>query len=207
MSTKVAPANTGGIVHLETAGSKTKIALCLLALLVCALPITAQEKADLPALRKLAQASEAEGAYPEALDYLRQIAALSTEDEPARLEARKAMCALIQRHPEALPLGEPLLRVGGDLQAPKRYYSPDPIFPDKALARRDSVLILQAVIDREGCLHDVKVLKGRGTDVDAAAKAAVEEWIFEPAQLQGKKVDIYFDITIRFLVDRGAEKG
>jgi protein TonB len=83
----------------------------------------------------------------------------------------------------------------------------DAIFTPKAsyppLARRQrigGVVILRALINENGTVQDVQVLRGVKPDLglDAAATTAVKEWRFRPATKGGVPVKVWKTITIPF---------
>ena len=45
---------------------------------------------------------------------------------------------------------------------------------------------------------EVKVLKGLPMGLDQAAAEAVKKWRFKPATLNGKPVDVYYNLTVNF---------
>jgi protein TonB len=57
---------------------------------------------------------------------------------------------------------------------------------------------VQAIVTKEGDVQDVKVLKGLPMGLDAAAAEAVKKWKFKPATLNGKPVDVYYNLTVNF---------
>jgi protein TonB len=60
------------------------------------------------------------------------------------------------------------------------------------------VVIVQAIIDKQGTVTDVKVLKPLPMGLDKAAADAVAKWKFKPATLNGKPVDVYYNLTVNF---------
>jgi protein TonB len=64
------------------------------------------------------------------------------------------------------------------------------------------VVIVQAVIDEQGRVADVQVLRGLRMGLDEAAVAAIQQWRFTPALLAGKPVKVYYNLTINFQVLR-----
>ena len=58
--------------------------------------------------------------------------------------------------------------------------------------------IVQAVIDKQGNVVDAKVLKGLPMGLDQEALRAIRQWKFEPATLNGKPVDVYYNLTVNF---------
>ena len=65
-------------------------------------------------------------------------------------------------------------------------------------ARLEGVVILRAIISREGLVQDLSVVKPLGLGLEDAAAAAVENWRFEPATLDGEPVDVIYRVTVRF---------
>ena len=94
------------------------------------------------------------------------------------------------------------MRVGGDVKAPVAVRKVDPEYTDLArTARIAGVVVLEAVIDKQGNVDRVKVLKGLPMGLDEAAKRAVREWKFKPGTMNGQPVDVIFSLTINFKLD------
>lgn len=86
----------------------------------------------------------------------------------------------------------------GDLQQSKLIYRVNPIYPD--LARRARVygdVILEAMIDEEGNVASIKVLRGHPLLNDAAV-VAVRQWKYSPTVLSGEPVPVIATITVIF---------
>jgi protein TonB len=76
-----------------------------------------------------------------------------------------------------------------------------PVYPELArLARVESDVILQAVIECNGSVGDVVVLRcsSIGFGFEDAAVNAVEQWRYEPARQDGRPVAVYFTILVDF---------
>ena len=96
----------------------------------------------------------------------------------------------------------PPYRVGGDVKAPVVITRVEPMYPEEA--RRNHVagiVIVEAVIDRNGDVGDVRVLKPLPFGLDQAAVDAVKQWKFRPGTLAGEPVDVLFNLTINFKLD------
>jgi TonB family protein len=94
------------------------------------------------------------------------------------------------------------LRVGGPVSKPVKVYAPPPVYTEEARKQRlQGVVIIEAVIDREGCISDDHILKGMPLGLSRAAVAAVEKWVFEPATLTGTPVKVWYTLTINFQVE------
>ncbi|PYQ30087.1 MAG: hypothetical protein DMF56_10210 [Acidobacteria bacterium] len=91
------------------------------------------------------------------------------------------------------------LRVGGDVKAPVVINRVEPHYPEVARkARISGIVIVECVIDKNGNVRDVKVLKPLPFGLDQAAAEAVEKWKFKPGTLNGQPVDVIFNLTVNF---------
>ena len=94
------------------------------------------------------------------------------------------------------------LRVGGDVKAPVVIKRVEPV--STRLAKRahvSGIVIMEIVVDREGHVTDVRVLKPLPMGLDGAAEEAVRHWEFRPGTLNGKPVPVIFNVTVRFKND------
>ncbi len=89
--------------------------------------------------------------------------------------------------------------VTGDVQKPIKISDVQPQYTEIARkARIQGVVILQTIIDKNGDITDVKVLKNLPMGLGDAAVTAVRQWKYEPATLNGKPVAVYFNLTVNF---------
>ena len=90
-------------------------------------------------------------------------------------------------------------RVGGDVTAPKVVKRVEPQYPeDYRKARISGIVIVEAMISEQGAVENVRLLKSRAPELDAAAMDAVKQWTFEPATSDGKPVPVIFNLTVNF---------
>ncbi len=103
--------------------------------------------------------------------------------------------------PEGPPPSEPEgpIQVGGDVKPPEKITAPQPQYTEIARkARIQGVVIVQAIIDKQGNVTNVKVLKGLPMGLEEAAVDAIKQWKFRPATLNGKPVTVYYNLTVNF---------
>ncbi|HEX5720762.1 MAG TPA: TonB family protein [Thermoanaerobaculia bacterium] len=55
--------------------------------------------------------------------------------------------------------------------------------------------MLDAVIDEDGCVRDIRICKGGEEGFDRAVREAISRWVFEPATVDGKPISVYYTIT------------
>jgi protein TonB len=92
-----------------------------------------------------------------------------------------------------------ILRVGGKVQRPTAISQPQPLYPELARrTRMQGTVILEAVINRDGLVEDIRVLKPLGYGLTESAIEAVRKWRFSPATLDGNPVAVYYTLTVNF---------
>jgi TonB family protein len=83
----------------------------------------------------------------------------------------------------------------------------NPVYPEEALAlKARGTVILQALIDDQGTVSRVKVLKTTGAaatlpSLARSALQALKQWTYEPATRNGRPASVYFTVTIEFAPD------
>lgn len=102
-----------------------------------------------------------------------------------------------------IPAWQPsVLRVGGDVKAPVLISRVEPVYSEVARkAGISGIVICEVVIDRTGVPGAIRVLKPLPFGLDQAAVDAVKHWRFEPGTLNGKPVDVIFNVTVNFKLD------
>lgn len=88
---------------------------------------------------------------------------------------------------------------------PQPVFQQKPRYPD--LARRAGIegqTVVKALVDIDGSVMDVQVLKSSGNQMlDEAALAAARQWKFSPAKQRDKFVRVYVSIPINFRLVEG----
>jgi protein TonB len=90
------------------------------------------------------------------------------------------------------------LPVGGDVKVAKLISSVAPVYP--ILAKNQHVsgnVVIDALIDETGHVTTVKVISGPAL-LHQAAMAAVRQWKYQPASLDGKPVSMHLSVTLQF---------
>ncbi len=94
-----------------------------------------------------------------------------------------------------------VFRLGGPATAPVIIDDVKPQYPRLALAARlEGVVILEALIGRDGNVRDVKVLRGMSMGLTEAAVAAVKQRRYKPGLLNGEPVEFALTVTVQFKV-------
>jgi len=90
--------------------------------------------------------------------------------------------------------------VGGGVKAPVAIYQPLPAYTEEARkARAEGVVLIQAVIRRDGSVDSFKVLRGLGYGLDESAiNTIATKWRFKPGTLSGTPVDVQANIEVSF---------
>ena len=96
------------------------------------------------------------------------------------------------------------LKVEGDVKPPKVVNKVDPQYPASARdAKIEGNVAVKIVIDERGRVRNPTIAESSGNaDLDKSAMDTVAQWTFQPATLNGKPVEVYFTITIRFALDK-----
>jgi TonB family protein len=103
--------------------------------------------------------------------------------------------------PQPHVAGEPY-RVGGDVARPEKVSGEAPAYTEEArTARVQGVVVLEAIIDENGDIAKIRVLKQLPLGLDKAALAAVSTWKFKPATLDGVPVKVYYTLTVNFQME------
>jgi len=73
-----------------------------------------------------------------------------------------------------------------------------PVYPDQALRTgMQGIVVLQALISREGLVEDLKLMGG-SLILGEAAVAAVRQWHYQPYFLNGRPVETQTQVTVEF---------
>jgi protein TonB len=101
--------------------------------------------------------------------------------------------------PPPPPVRRDPVRVGGQIQEPKLLKRVEPIYPPVAVsAHVQGVVILEAIVDREGVVEEVRVLRSANSLLDRAAIDAVRQWQYSPVILNGRPERFILTVVLSF---------
>ena len=83
---------------------------------------------------------------------------------------------------------------------PRYHNNPLPVYPIVARRRgHQGTVFLEVLVDRNGNVKDLRVLKSSGyATLDDAALASVKSWIFEPGMKGSQPVEMWVRLPVRF---------
>lgn len=90
--------------------------------------------------------------------------------------------------------------VGNGVKPPIAIFQPLPAYTEEARkARAEGIVLIQAVIRRDGTVDSFKVLRGLGYGLDESAiNTIATKWRFKPGTLNGMPVDVQANIEVSF---------
>lgn len=101
--------------------------------------------------------------------------------------------------PPPPPVPDAPLRVGGDVKAPVAIERGDANYTETARrAKITGVVVVEAIIDKQGNVDHVKVIKGLPMGLSEEAATAVRKWKFRPGTMNGEPVATIFNLTVNF---------
>ena len=88
---------------------------------------------------------------------------------------------------------------GVDIDEPTIIYKVEPRYTQPAIQGRvQGAVILDLIIDTEGRVESVKVLRGLALGLTKSAVDAVEQWRFEASTYNQKPVRVRYILTVHF---------
>lgn len=121
---------------------------------------------------------------------------------PIELPADELALAIPETAPP-LPAPPPVasgpIRVGGRVAPPERIAFVRPRYTELARkSRTQGFVTLETVIDRDGQVTRIQVLKSLPFGLTEEAVRAVSEWRFEPSTLNGEPISVIYVVTVHF---------
>jgi TonB family protein len=89
---------------------------------------------------------------------------------------------------------------GKGVKDPVILIQPLPAYTEEARkARCEGVVLIQAIIRKDGTVDSFKILRGLGYGLDESAiQTIATKWRFRPGTLNGTPVDVYANIEVSF---------
>jgi protein TonB len=101
--------------------------------------------------------------------------------------------------PPPPPVERAPVRIGGVISPPQLLHRVEPDYPSfAAKAHLEGVVILEAMVDQEGNVTDVKVLRSPHALLDREAQIAVRQWRYSPLVLNGIRERFILTVTLSF---------
>ena len=95
-----------------------------------------------------------------------------------------------------------LTRLEGS-ERPRKVKDVKPVYPEEAKQNKIQGLVkLEAKIDEQGKVIDVRVVASAGPLLDKAAMAALRQWEYEPFLVNGKAKQVIFTVTMNFALKK-----
>lgn len=96
-------------------------------------------------------------------------------------------------------IGGGIFQVGGGVAPPRIKFQTEPEFSEEARkAKHQGTVVVRATVGQDGKIHDPHVVRSLGLGLDEKAIESVNQWLFEPAIKDGRKVAVYVDIEVNF---------
>lgn len=92
----------------------------------------------------------------------------------------------------------PQIRVAGSVQHPKLIRQVNPVYSELAIrASIQSIVRLQILVDRQGCVRQLNVLSGHPLLIQSVLDA-VRDWVYLPTIYNGQPVEVVTTVDISF---------
>ena len=94
------------------------------------------------------------------------------------------------------------VRIGGQIKPPQLLRRVEPEYPPLAVAAHiQGVVILEATVNEEGAVMDVKVLRSVNPILDREAERVVRQWRYSPVVLNEVPVPFVLTVTLSFSLE------
>jgi TonB family protein len=76
---------------------------------------------------------------------------------------------------------------------PNPFHSPWP-----QVGRKEGRVMVEMIIDEDGCVREAKILQSTKKKLDAAVLEAVKQWVYRPIKVDGQSVRVRNFVTFNF---------
>ena len=95
----------------------------------------------------------------------------------------------------------PVYKISEGVTAPKATIHPNPRYTQRALDEHiHGTVELSGIVETDGSVSSIKVVKGLNEDLDQQAVAALKQWRFTPGQKDGANVRVEVQVEMTFTV-------
>jgi|GEM_PF-1591711 len=153
----------------------------------------------------LAQVLFLERRWADAVPAAREALAKTAADPEMSKAARIILCQARSYLPDELPAsaegGTDAMKAGGEVSHPEKLAGVPPAYTEEARAAKiRGVVIVESIIDAEGCVRKARVIQGLPNGLSAAALEAMRLWVFSPARFQDKPVPVFYNLSVNFQI-------
>ena len=104
--------------------------------------------------------------------------------------------------PPPAPVHKAPVRIGGQIRSPQLLKRVEPEYPPLAVAAQiQGVVILEATVNEEGTVTDVRVLRSVHPLLDREADRVVRQWRYSPVVLNDIPVPFILTVTVSFSLE------
>ena len=94
------------------------------------------------------------------------------------------------------------VRIGGQITQPQLLKRVEPEYPPLAVkAHIQGIVILEATVNEDGTVADVKLLRSANPLLDREAEIALRQWRYSPLDLNGTRVPFVLTVTLSFFLE------
>jgi protein TonB len=103
--------------------------------------------------------------------------------------------------PPPAPAPRAPVRIGGQIKQPQLVKRVEPEYPPLAVkAHIQGVVILEATVDEDGEVQEVRLLRSANPLLDREAEIALRQWRYSPLDLNGTRVPFVLTVTLSFFL-------
>jgi protein TonB len=101
--------------------------------------------------------------------------------------------------PPPVPAPKAPVRIGGQIKQPQQVKRVEPDYPALAVkAHIQGIVILEATVNDNGDVSEVKLLRSANPLLDREAEIALKQWRYSPLVLNGIRVPFVLTVTLSF---------
>jgi len=104
--------------------------------------------------------------------------------------------------PAPTPTTRTPVRIGGQIKQPQLLKRIEPEYPPLAVkAHIQGIVILEATVNEDGAVAEVRLLRSANPLLDREAEIALRQWRYSPLDLNGTHVPFVLTVTLSFFLE------